>query len=221
MALALICMLSLPAAAAATADTALAHEHHGQTQPASAIDVSLGWSMADQIPPSDDAAQPALNDPFAKGAWNVIVYGSAAIGNEGDVYTGHAGVGYAVLDDLIISLELLGGTINTKPTRYNDDILIGGLDLILRYRLWHGDRWAVFVEGGAGVAGMEEDFPRGGTDYVFRPQFGGGAMVRVCPRAWLIAGLRWLHMSNANTSGSDQNPGYDSIQAFAGFTATF
>lgn len=171
---------------------------------------------ADTDPPAATAR--GLN-PWDEGAWTLYLYGSAAFGQDGDVYAGHIGIGYNIITDLTLSLEGVGAYIDGDAG--SPDTELGGVDLIMRYHMWRGADWSLFVEGGIGIAGMSDEFPVGGTDWVLRPQVGTGFLFRVYDNVWMTSGIRWLHMSNADAEGEDRNPSYDAPMFYLGVTIPF
>ena len=48
-----------------------------------------------------------------------------------------------------------------------------------------------------------------------------GVAISLSNEAMLMAGARWLHISNASKDGSRNNPGYDSVQLYAGLMIPF
>ncbi len=172
---------------------------------------------ADAMAPTDQGGP--VHKPWDPEVWSITAYASGAIGQDGDVITGHVGVGYNPATDFTISLELVGGYILAKSPA--EDAGIVALDLMLKYHMWRGEDWSIFFEGGAGIAWMTEEFPFGGTDYVFRPQVGAGFNYHIDGNVWLNAGIRWLHMSNADIEGESNNPGYDSVLFYAGVVIPF
>lgn len=157
---------------------------------------------------------------FAPGSWTFQAYGSAAIGNSaGEVYTGHVGVGYFFKDNWSINLEAIGGEIDLGQGA-DGSAAVMGLDLLLRYYFHRVDRWAFYAEGGAGFQQNSDPFPVGrtnaGTHFNFRPQAGMGLTYELTDEVGVMAGARWLHVSNANRKGQDENPGYDAVMFYSG-----
>jgi hypothetical protein len=69
------------------------------------------------------------------------------------------------------------------------------------------------------VPGPDSDEPDGGTYFNFTPQAGVGASFAVAEDTRLLAGVRWHHISNARSS--DNNPGRDSLEIYAGVSFAF
>ena len=91
---------------------------------------------------------------------------------------------------------------------------------------WHflegrlGDRdWSIFADAGIGLLWTGDDVPPGGTRLNFTPRAGVGGTLGLDDRTRLVLGLRWFHVSNAQT-GSD-NPGIDALQVVAGLSFAF
>lgn len=91
---------------------------------------------------------------------------------------------------------------------------------------WHflegrlGDRdWSIFADAGVGLLWTGDDVPPGGTRLNFTPRAGVGGTLGLDERTRLVLGLRWFHISNAQT-GSD-NPGIDALQIVGGLSWAF
>ena len=91
---------------------------------------------------------------------------------------------------------------------------------------WHflegrlGDRdWSIFADAGVGLLWTGDDVPPGGTRLNLTPRAGVGGTLGLDDRTRLVLGLRWFHISNAQT-GSD-NPGIDTLQVVAGLSFAF
>jgi len=193
--------------------------------------VARGESLLGSTPPVDtDAPQlrdigvNAQIDPFAKGQWYYHSYGSATFGisdtDSGDLYLGHVGAGYFFVDDWSINLEGVFGGID--PETGDADSAVG-LDLLLRWHMLTSDdhKLSLFGEAGAGLIWLDEPFPNGGTRQNFTPQAGVGVMWEMADNLNLLGGVRWHHISNADKTGDDRNPGYDGVMIFAGLTCTW
>ncbi|MFM9959291.1 MAG: acyloxyacyl hydrolase [Phycisphaerales bacterium] len=82
--------------------------------------------------------------------------------------------------------------------------------------------WSVYADIGIGVVFTDEDVPPGGTKYNFTPRAGVGATFALGESGTrLDVGLRWAHVSNASTSGTDDNPSRDSVMGYVGVMFPF
>lgn len=89
-----------------------------------------------------------------------------------------------------------------------------GFNLALLGR-WHfikQENWTMYFDGGAGVMGTTNDVPRQAAGFNFTPQVGGGFSVKLNQEQNLLFGLRWHHISHADTFG--KNPGRDSLMGY-------
>lgn len=110
-----------------------------------------------------------------------------------------------------------------------DDEASGSFDLGFRYHfLSDRDRgWSVYGDIGIGFMLSSGPVPEDGTDYNFTPRAGVGVTLELPDQlggdigARLDLGVGWQHYSNASTSGSDENPGRDSIYVRAGVIFPF
>ena len=64
-----------------------------------------------------------------------------------------------------------------------------------------------------------EKVPGNGTEFNFTPQAGLGVTYDIGNEVRLIGGVKWHHISNADLD--EDNPGRDSIMAYAGVSFPF
>lgn len=164
------------------------------------------------------AAGPAA--PFAQGSLTFQTYGSASLGDQaGDIYLGHAGVGYFVFDKISLNLEAVGGAVDSQDG--SSDPSAVGLDLLIRYFFFQKGDLSVFAEGGAGIIWFDDHFPAAGTYQNFTPQVGLGLLYHLTGDLNLMLGARWHHVSNARKRGIEHNPGFDSGMVYMGIMIPF
>lgn len=121
-----------------------------------------------------------------------------------------AGISHFFLDGNSINLELNGMAFD-QP---GDDAVGLNLAAILRWDFIRQQNWSLYIDGGAGLLGTTDSVPSDGSSFNFTPQVGGGATIRLNERNRLMVGVRWHHISNANTF--DSNPGQDLIFGYVG-----
>lgn len=172
-----------------------------------------------------DGGRMVLTDPIARvfkaGSWTFQAYGSVSFGDEaGEVYMAHVGGGYVLWDDISVNLEVVAGGIDIAE-RQEDSASIVGLDLVGRWHFHHEGPWSVYAEIGAGLQQSSEPIPSAGTHFNFRPQLGIGCTHEVDDGAKLMAGVRWIHISNADKDGDTNNPGFDAAMFYWGLTVPF
>lgn len=186
-------------------------------------------NAADSALAADERAAVALtaqpDDDFIsfapRGTWTSQVYGSATLGGEaGGLFTAHIGGGYHFKDDLSVNLELIAGSINFDEG-FIDSTSVVGLDLLVRYHFHREGPWTFYTDGGFGLQQSSMPFPMDGTHFNFRSQAGLGFTLQLDPRARLMVGARWLHVSNAAKDGKALNPGYDGAMIYSGLLFTF
>ena len=156
-----------------------------------------------------------------EGSWSLQVYGSASLGNsEGEIYASHLGGGYYFVDNLSMNLEVVIGEVDIGEGD-RGSASVYGLDLLFRWLFYRHDRWTIYLDGGAGIQQSSSPFPAAGTHFNFRPQFGIGFLYRLREEIHFLAGLRWLHISNADKDGQRHNPGYDAGMFYSGIVVSF
>lgn len=128
-----------------------------------------------------------------------------------------AGVGYSYFmrDDFAIVIEFNGLYID----QFGPDAVGINLNLMLRYHFISLDTWSVYLDGGAGLLFTDNDVPVGVSEFNLTPQLGIGFTCDVGSDNRLMAGLRWYHISNANTDPI--NPGRDHVYFYAGLSLPF
>lgn len=92
------------------------------------------------------------------------------------------------------------------------------LDLLVRSHWIRGENWSLYIDGGAGILVSTSRVPNGGSSFNFTPQGGLGASINVNKEKdqRLLLGVRWHHISNANTF--EANPGLDTYMGYVGMT---
>jgi len=91
-----------------------------------------------------------------------------------------------------------------------------GFTPMLKVRLPLGDRFRLFVEGGAGMITESFDSPALAHAFNFTPQVGGGVEVALMPNlGWLVA-YRFRHSSNAGLY--KENPAFNVNFVHTGLT---
>ena len=128
-------------------------------------------------------------------------------------------------DDLSLDLELNGLFVNQMGQE------AGGLNFAILFR-WHfltRKKWTMFMDAGGGVLLTTEKVPdrvitpgnidTGGSRFNFTPQAGMGFTFDIGNNRRFITGLRWYHISNANTF--ERNSGRDHIYLHFGVSMPF
>jgi hypothetical protein len=95
----------------------------------------------------------------------------------------------------------------------------GGASLMLRWHFLARADWSLFADIGCGMLFTNEPVPSDGGRVNLTPRAGVGGTVALAGSARLMGGLRWYHISNANTG--EANPGRDSLQVFGGVSVPF
>ncbi|MDX2116175.1 MAG: acyloxyacyl hydrolase [Planctomycetota bacterium] len=91
-----------------------------------------------------------------------------------------------------------------------------------RYHFMPEKRFNVYLEAGIGLLFTTDDVPEDGTSFNFTPRAGVGTLWQLGNSSnRLDVGLRWHHISNASTDGTDDNPSRDSVMIYAGIVVPF
>lgn len=199
----------------------------GQIVPAIAQDTThrpsvtfVGLTRASELLLDD----PTGDDWLTAQKWNATLYGGASIGNDaGETYEAHLGLGHNLFDDLSINLELIGGFADmaNQGIVAGGDGVLTGVDLLFRWHFLKAENLTIYFDGGAGLMYSDHSLPAHGTHFNFRPQAGFGLSIDLDGSTHLICGARWLHISNAGTGSSQENPGYDAAFIYTGVLIPF
>ncbi len=173
-------------------------------------------AMPLSLPPDDGVAPPPPMLDAEPVRWRPEAFIAFAYGDEGEVLAAHVGAAYEF--DPVNRVEVVpqlgfGVAQNTD----DDRPMISSFDLQMRWTAWERDGWEGFLEWGGGLQYVgPESFPRSGTHANGRLRAGAGVRYFLEDRADLIAGVGWLHMSNANVL--DVNVGHDGPMFYLGLT---
>lgn len=176
--------------------------------------------------PRVEGEAPAKPAFAAANTWRWYIQGSWAFevsksSNEFVMLGG--GVNYFLVNGLSLGVELNAMYVIQDG---GDDAVGVNFAMLLRWHFLLHERWTMYADGGAGLLGTTERVPgpmvsepRGGTRFNFTPQAGLGFTFALNDEARLFAGVRWYHISNANTQ--ENNPGRDSIMIYGGMSFPF
>lgn len=125
------------------------------------------------------------------------------------------GASYFVVDNLSLDAEL--NVIYFSQV--GDDAVGANLNISFRHHLLATDTWSLYGDAGAGILGTTEPVPADGSRFNFVPHAGVGMSFDVGRNMRLMTGVRWHHISNANTFR--RNPGRDSVQGYVSLSLPF
>ena len=165
----------------------------------------------------------AQDDPFARRAWNLQLAGHGAseawnynISHE-ELWGIVPGFTYGVGRGLAVTA--------TWPMYYvaqrGPDVWMVAATIGVRGRLYRRGRVSAFWEVDMGVSKAETYIPPRGTRFNYLAGGGAGATVRLRPGTHLLAGLRWIHISNNGLAGRDRNPDIEAIGPQVGVLIAF
>jgi lipid A 3-O-deacylase len=94
-----------------------------------------------------------------------------------------------------------------------------GFSLLFEWHFIQRATWSVYLDGGAGVLFTTDDVPATGSNFNFTPQAGLGFTADLHDEMRLVLGVKWHHISNANTFS--ENPGRDHVMVYGGLSLPF
>lgn len=186
---------------------------------AAAAQKSRGADRATEQPPSLPAG-----GPFADGAWNVQLLAGFFLEawnknlSSEELYGAGFGVGWYLRRRSSLNLEAAVLRVGQTLT---DDALVSSVSGIVRWQPYQDEKLSLFLEAGPGVSYASTVVPFRGTRFNFLMQAGGGGTYKLSDRAHLLAGLRWVHLSNNSLAGRDRNPDIQAVGGYAGLLLPF
>ncbi len=101
-----------------------------------------------------------------------------------------------------------------------DPVKHGMLPAMVAMVRWRGlqiGETSVFVEGGAGPAYATTRVPGNGTQLNVVTNLGTGLSRPLTPRVDMLAGARWMHLSNSGFAGRWRNPDIQALGVYVGW----
>lgn len=171
-------------------------------------------------PVYDESAPPDGRLAFGEaGSWYWMLGGGVGLSGDSIDSMAQAGVGTFLTDDLEFNLTFRGWYFAQDD---GDDAGGGSFAIGFRWHFVQRERYSVYAHAGIGLLQASDDVPPDGTKFNFTPTVGVGSTVRLGESATrLDVGARWHHISNATSSGSDDNPARDGIMLYVGLIFPF
>ena len=165
----------------------------------------------------------AQEDPFARRAWNLQLAGHGAIEtwnyniSHEEMWGIVPGFTYGVGRGVAVTATWPMYYIAQRgPNAWAIAATFG-----VRGRLYRRGRLSAFWEFDVGVSKAETYTPPRGTRFNYLALGGAGATVRLRPGTHLLAGLRWIHVSNNGLAGRDRNPDIEAVGPQVGILISF
>lgn len=169
-----------------------------------------------------DLPAPSAAPAFAESGYaSIQIEFAAAFTENNEDYQLRVGYSEFLVDDFEFSVGLSAWYHDQKI----DNQASASFDLAFRYHILKEDvergvspSWTVYGETGIGVMISSGDVPDLGSEFNFIPRAGGGVTFRPFSDSAMRmnVGVRWHHISNASTPGSDENPDRDAAMIFTG-----
>jgi len=168
------------------------------------------------------AATAASTTPvfLRQGTWDFEVSGAhmSPVRSTRDYFdSGSTALGYFIADSFSVNAAIVGYSVD-QP---DHGAFAGGFDLYARFYFLSLDRFTFYFDAGAGTFIADKDVPERGTHFNFTPRGGLGMAYRLTENVYLLAGLRYWHLSNAGIEGHDHNPSFDGLQYYGSVMFTF
>lgn len=137
---------------------------------------------------------------------------TAAFGDADALPALQLGASYFVLDDLSLGAQVTAYGV----VQDGGDTYAVGLAGLLRHHLFRWEDTTLFADVSFGPFEAAADVPGGGTRFNFVTRAGLGITRRLNDDAHLLAGARYLHLSNARVEGAERNPSINGVELYAG-----
>ncbi len=187
--------------------------------------VSLEYQPSEAIANDSEAPEDVAPEISSKrfgepGTWWWSAGGGlAAAGRDADLYyNAFYSLDSFLAEDFQFSLEFSGWFFDQD----DDNALGGAVNMMFRYHFISEEDYTIFASVGIGLMAATESVPDEGSEFNFSPRAGLGFTYEFSdgPQR-LVGGVRWQHFSNANQTGSDRNPGTDTVMLYLGVTFPF
>ena len=165
----------------------------------------------------------AAEDPFARRGWHLqlTTHGALEAWNYNISHEELAGVStgltYGLRDGLVLTAT---GSLTHVWQPGSNAAAIAAL-VGVRGRVFRTSRVAVFLELEIGASDADTLVPPRGTRFNYLAQGGVGSTVRVGRRTHLLAGVKWIHVSNGGLAGRDRNPDIEAVGPMLGLLLGF
>jgi hypothetical protein len=164
-----------------------------------------------------------VEDPFARRGWHLELTGHGALEawnyniSHEELVALSSGFAYGLRE----GLQLTASWPLCFVSQRGVDAYFIGATFGVRGRVYRGERWAAYLELNVGISEADTNVPPRGTRFNYIALGGGGAAVRLKRGVHGLAGLEWIHVSNAGVAGRDRNPDIEAIGLKLGVLIAF
>jgi hypothetical protein len=162
-------------------------------------------------------------DPFSTRGWHLELGGHVALetwnynGSHEEMHGSRAGLTYGLGNGITL---IAGGSLYYIDQRGIDGCLLAAT-IGIRGRVYRRGRVSLFLEGEVGASDADTHVPPRGTRFNYIAQGGAGATIRLRPGLHLLAGLKWIHVSNNGLAGRSRNPDIEAVGPHASLLIRF
>ena len=162
---------------------------------------------------AQSARPPVSDDPFARGSWGLelSLHGAAETWNYNssreEMYGLNAGLTYGLRDGIVLTAR---APLYYVSQRGVDGLLLG-VSGGIRGRVYRRSRASLFLEIDVGICDADTFVPPRGTRFNYLAMGGVGITILVRRDVYLLAAMRWTHLSNAGLAGRSRNPDIEAV----------
>jgi hypothetical protein len=156
---------------------------------------------------------PRSEDPFEKRGWHLELSTDLALetwnynNNREEMYGLVPGFTYGVGKGIVLTAASPLYYVSQRGV----DAFLMGATFGVRGRVLRAGQNSLFLEFQVGVSQADTYTPPRGTRFNYLALGGVGVTVRVRPPTHLLAGLKWVHVSNNSLAGRDRNPDIEAV----------
>ena len=173
------------------------------------------------------AGSPALaqtgHDPFVTRGWHLELGGHVALetwnynGSHEEMSGFRTGLTYGLGNGITL---IAGGSLYYVDQRGVDGCLLAAT-IGVRGRVYRRGRLSLFIEGEVGTSEADTFVPPRGTRFNYLASGGVGTTIRLRSSLHLLAGLKWIHVSNNGLAGRHRNPDIEAVGPHASLLIRF
>ena len=161
--------------------------------------------------PAGAAAQD--DDLFARHAWHIEFQAHGAI-ETWNYNISHENL-WGLVPGFTYGLGKSTVLLMHAPLYYVDqrgpDAVLLAVTWGVRSRFLKWDAWGAYWEVEVGISKSDAFTPPGGTRFNYVAQGGAGVTRRLSRTTHLLAGLKWIHVSNNGLAGRSRNPDIEAV----------
>lgn len=121
-------------------------------------------------------------------------------------------------DKRIRKVLSIGGDMSMYKVSDTEISTVGvGTQLVFLWHIVDRENWKLQFDNGVGPNYFVDAFPFGGTKFNFTTFYGLSLAIKLPSIAWIVVGIKNIHISNADIKGRERNPALDGVGLSVGY----